>query len=145
MSTRKGNVILLEPTIAEAVNRAQAQIEAKNPNLPNKETVAHAVGVGAIVSTDLKADRMMVHDFDLDAMVSFEGETGPFTFTSRTRSSYLGKADFTPSADATYSLNDVESWEIIKLIQDFPRIINRASDNFEPSIVAKLAVTAQAL
>ena len=25
LSTRKGNVILLEPTIAEAVNRAQAQ------------------------------------------------------------------------------------------------------------------------
>ena len=48
LSTRKGNVILLEPTIAEAVNRAQAQIEAKNPNLPNKEAVAHAVGVGAI-------------------------------------------------------------------------------------------------
>ena len=34
-----------------------------------------------------------------------------------------------------YSLNDAESWEIIKLIQDFPRIINRAADNFEPSII----------
>ena len=33
LSTRKGNVILLEPTIAEAVHRAQAQIEAKNPKL----------------------------------------------------------------------------------------------------------------
>ena len=30
LSTR-GNVILLEPTIAEAVSRAKAQIEAKNP------------------------------------------------------------------------------------------------------------------
>ena len=29
LSTRKGNVILLEPTIAEAVNRAQAQIELR--------------------------------------------------------------------------------------------------------------------
>ena len=55
--------------------------------------------------------------------------------------SILRKANFTPSADATYSLNDVESWEIIKLIQDFPRIINRASDNFEPSIVAKFAIS----
>ena len=39
------------------------------------------------------------------------------------------------------ALNDVESWEIIKLLQDFPRIINRASDNFEPSIVAKFAIS----
>ena len=67
LSTRKGNVILLEPTIAEAVNRAQAQIEAKNPNLPNKEAVAHAVGVGAIKFYDLKTDRMNGYDFDLDA------------------------------------------------------------------------------
>ncbi|MFQ9891185.1 MAG: arginine--tRNA ligase [Streptococcus sp.] len=141
LSTRKGNVILLEPTIAEAVNRAQAQIEAKNPNLPNKEAVAHAVGVGAIKFYDLKTDRMNGYDFDLDAMVSFEGETGPYVQYAHARiQSILRKADFTPSADATYSLNDVESWEIIKLIQDFPRIINRASDNFEPSIVAKFAI-----
>ena len=79
------------------------------------------------------------YDFDLDAMVSFEGETGPYVQYAHARiQSILRKADFTPSEDATYSLNDVESWEIIKLIQDFPRIINRASDNFEPSIVANL-------
>lgn len=142
LSTRKGNVILLEPTIAEAVNRAQAQIEAKNPNLPNKEAIAHAVGVGAIKFYDLKTDRMNGYDFDLDAMVSFEGETGPYVQYAHARiQSILRKADFTPSADATYSLNDVESWEIIKLLQDFPRIINRASDNFEPSIVAKFAIS----
>ena len=142
LSTRKGNVILLEPTIAEAVNRAQAQIEAKNPNLPNKEAVAHAVGVGAIKFYDLKTDRMNGYDFDLDAMVSFEGETGPYVQYAHARiQSILRKADFTLSEDATYSLNDVESWEIIKLIQDFPRIINRASDNFEPSIVAKFAIS----
>ena len=82
------------------------------------------------------------YDFDLDAMVSFEGETGPYVQYAHARiQSILRKADFKPSADATYSLNDVESWEIIKLIQDFPRIINRASDNFEPSIVAKFAIS----
>ena len=47
-------------------------------NLPNKEAVAHAVGVGAIKFYDLKTDRMNGYDFDLDAMVSFEGETGPY-------------------------------------------------------------------
>ena len=78
LSTRKGNVILLEPTIAEAVSRAKAQIEAKNPELENKDQVAHAVGVGAIKFYDLKTDRTNGYDFDLEAMVSFEGETGPY-------------------------------------------------------------------
>lgn len=141
LSTRKGNVILLEPTIAEAVARAQAQIEAKNPNLPNKEAVAHAVGVGAIKFYDLKTDRMNGYDFDLDTMVSFEGETGPYVQYAHARiQSILRKADFTPNAEATYSLSDNESWEIIKLLQDFPRMIKRASDNYEPSIIAKFAI-----
>ena len=141
LSTRKGNVILLEPTVAEAINRAASQIEAKNPNLADKEAVAHAVGVGAIKFYDLKTDRMNGYDFDLEAMVSFEGETGPYVQYAHARiQSILRKADFTRSATTTYSLADAESWEIIKLIQDFPRIIKRTSDNFEPSIMAKFAI-----
>lgn len=142
LSTRKGNVILLEPTIAEAVSRAASQIEAKNPNLANKEAVAHAVGVGAIKFYDLKTDRMNGYDFDLEAMVSFEGETGPYVQYAHARiQSILRKAEFTVDVNKIYSLKDAESWEIIKLIQDFPRIIVRASDNFEPSIIAKYAIS----
>ena len=76
LSTRKGNIILLEPTLQEAISRAKAQIEEKNPELENKEEVAHAVGVGAVKFYDLKTDRRNGYDFDLEAMVSFEGETG---------------------------------------------------------------------
>lgn len=142
LSTRKGNVILLEPTIAEAVSRAKAQIEAKNPELENKDQVAHAVGVGAIKFYDLKTDRTNGYDFDLEAMVSFEGETGPYVQYAYARiQSILRKADFKPGTAGNYSLNDAESWEIIKLLQDFPRIINRAADNFEPSIIAKFAIS----
>lgn len=141
LSTRKGNVILLEPTISEAVSRAKAQIESKNPNLPNKDVVAHAVGVGAIKFYDLKTDRTNGYDFDLEAMVSFEGETGPYVQYAHARiQSILRKADFTPDETTPYSLSDTESWEIIKLIQDFPRIIVRSADNFEPSIIAKFAI-----
>ena len=141
LSTRKGNVILLEPTIAEAVKRAENQINAKNPSLPDKESVAHAVGVGAIKFYDLKTDRLNGYDFDLDAMVSFEGETGPYVQYAHARiQSILRKAEFTPSVNQIYNLDNTESWEIVKLIQDFPRIIKRAADNFEPSIVAKFAI-----
>ncbi|HGH7926847.1 TPA: arginine--tRNA ligase [Streptococcus agalactiae] len=141
LSTRKGNVILLEPTVAEAINRAASQIEAKNPNLADKDKVAQAVGVGAIKFYDLKTDRTNGYDFDLEAMVSFEGETGPYVQYAHARiQSILRKANFNPSNSDNYSLNDVESWEIIKLIQDFPRIIVRAADNFEPSIIAKFAI-----
>lgn len=141
LSTRKGNVILLEPTIAEAVKRSLAQIDTKSPDLVNKEAVAHAVGVGAIKFYDLKTDRTNGYDFDLEAMVSFEGETGPYVQYAHARiQSILRKADFQPQAAENYQLNDTESWEIIKLIQDFPNTIVKAADNFEPSLIARFAI-----
>ena len=141
LSTRKGNIILLEPTLQEAISRAKAQIEEKNPDLENKEEVAHAVGVGAVKFYDLKTDRRNGYDFDLEAMVSFEGETGPYVQYAYARiQSILRKANFTPSTDATYSLNDPESWEIIKLLQDFSRVVKRAAENYDPSLIAKYAI-----
>lgn len=141
LSTRKGNIILLEPTLQEAISRAKAQIEEKNPELENKEEVAHAVGVGAVKFYDLKTDRRNGYDFDLEAMVSFEGETGPYVQYAYARiQSILRKANFTPSTDATYSLSDPESWEIIKLLQDFSRVIKRAAENYDPSLIAKYAI-----
>ena len=141
LSTRKGNIILLEPTLQEAISRAKAQIEEKNPELENKEEVARAVGVGAVKFYDLKTDRRNGYDFDLEAMVSFEGETGPYVQYAYARiQSILRKANFTPSADATYSLNDPESWEIIKLLQDFARVVKRAAENYDPSLIAKYAI-----
>ena len=141
LSTRKGNIILLEPTLQEAISRAKAQIEEKNPELENKEEVAHAVGVGAVKFYDLKTDRRNGYDFDLEAMVSFEGETGPYVQYAYARiQSILRKANFTPSADATYNLSDPESWEIIKLLQDFSRVVKRAAENYDPSLIAKYAI-----
>ena len=141
LSTRKGNIILLEPTLQEAISRAKAQIEEKNPELENKEEVAHAVGVGAVKFYDLKTDRRNGYDFDLEAMVSFEGETGPYVQYAYARiQSILRKSNFTPSTDATYSLSDPESWEIIKLLQDFSRVVKRAAENYDPSLIAKYAI-----
>ena len=141
LSTRKGNIIRLEPTLDEAEARALTQIEAKNPGLENKEAVAHAVGVGAVKFYDLKTDRDNGYDFDLEAMVSFEGETGPYVQYAYARiQSILRKAAFVPASDANYALNDAESWDIIKLLQDFPSIIQRAAEKYDPSVVAKYAI-----
>ncbi|XCY67427.1 arginine--tRNA ligase [Streptococcus iniae] len=141
LSTRKGNIIRLEPTLDEAVSRALSQIEAKNPNLEDKEEVAHAVGVGAVKFYDLKTDRDNGYDFDLEAMVSFEGETGPYVqYTYARIQSILRKAEFTPNEEASYALKDTESWEIIKLLQNFATSIERATDKYDPSIIAKYAI-----
>jgi arginyl-tRNA synthetase len=143
LSTRKGNVILLEPTIQEAVKRAQTQIDAKNPDLADKAAVAHAVGVGAIKFYDLKNERLNGYDFNLEEMVSFEGETGPYVQYAHARiQSILRKAAVQSETLLTGSLalTDDESWAIIKGLQAFSSVVARAARTFEPSAIAKYAI-----
>src|SRR5699024_1815784 len=75
----------------------------------------------------------------IEEVVQFEGETGPYVQYTRARAmSILRKAGVsTFDASGTYALSDDYSWEVIKLLQEYPHTIKRAYDNFEPSIIAK--------
>lgn len=140
LSTRKGNVVFLDQVLKDAVSLAERQIEEKNPNLSNKKQVAHDVGVGAVVFHDLKNDRMDNFDFDLEEVVRFEGDTGPYVqYTNARAQSILRKANKEISMD-NLSLNDDWSFAVAKALADFPAIVEKASEKFEPSIIAKYAL-----
>ena len=130
MSTRRGKVVLLEDVLDEAVERAASQINEKNPGLENKEEVAEQVGVGAVVFHDLQHDRRNDFNFNLDDIVQFEGETGPYVQYTRARAlSILKKAGVTPNnfnSEMKFSLTDNYSWSVIKLIQSFSDVLRRA-------------------
>lgn len=142
LSTRKGNVILLQNVLNDAVDLAKKQIEEKNPNLKDKDEVAESVGVGAVVFHDLKNERRDNFDFNLEEVVRFEGETGPYVqYTNARALSILrksGKTDFVDAQDL--ALADSEAWDTIKLLQEFPEIVSRAGAKFEPSVIAKYSL-----
>lgn len=141
LSTRKGKIILLAEVLNEAIALAKAQIVEKNPTLENKEEVARQVGVGAVVFHDLKNDRLNNFDFALEEVVHFEGETGPYVqYTHARCQSLLAKAAFDVENVGDLSLNDEESWEVIKLIQSYPEVVLQAANTYEPSVIAKHAI-----
>lgn len=143
LSTRKGNVIFLDQVLQDAVSLAGKQIEQKNPDLAHKEQVAHDVGVGAVVFHDLKNERTENFDFDLEEVVRFEGDTGPYVqYTNARAQSVLRKAaklGQKPNLN-NIALNDDWSFAVAKALADFPRIIARSCDKFEPSVIAKYSL-----
>lgn len=142
LSTRKGKVVLLEGVLKEAIHLAYEQIEAKNPNLANKDEVARQVGVGAVVFHDLKNDRMNNFDFDLEEVVQFEGETGPYVqYTHARAMSILRKAGKDLENLNTLALSDDYSWEVLKLIENYPNVVKFAEERSEPSVIAKFVVS----
>lgn len=136
MSSRKGHVVLLEEVLHEAIALAEKNIADRNPDITNKTEIAKAVGVGAIIFHDLKNERMNSISFSLQDMLTFEGDTGPYIqYTFARAQSILRKGKVTNSTFT--GLDTEESWEIIKLLQIFPKKIEKAYKQCAPSVIAK--------
>ncbi|UQS82624.1 arginine--tRNA ligase [Bombilactobacillus folatiphilus] len=142
LSTRAGRVILLEDVLHDSVELAQQQIALKNPNLKNKEQVAHDVGVGAVIFHDLKNNRTDNFDFQLEEVVRFEGETGPYVqYTHARAMSILRKANYQGQVAAFDAATlDDNAWNIVMNLAHFPEIIQQAARQKEPSLIAKYAL-----
>ncbi|MHC5010783.1 MAG: DALR anticodon-binding domain-containing protein, partial [Planctomycetota bacterium] len=108
----------------------------------NAERVAEQVGVGAVVFNDLKNRRENDIDFDLDAIVSFEGKTGPYVMYSHARAcSILRRAEETlrPADEVDVAaLSDPTEQALIRLVARFPDQVDAARERDEPSEVARL-------
>ncbi len=143
LSTRRGHVIFLEEVLDEAIERARTIIEEKNPNLPEKESVAEAVGIGAIIFGDLKNTRIHEVNFSLDEALNFDGETGPYVqYTYARTQSVLEKAGSTPISDKINGnfIAGEEAWQLLKGLIDYPITLERALERNEPSILARYLI-----
>jgi len=85
--TRAGGTVRLIELLDSAVQRARAEIETKPHTLSPEEleTVAHQAGIGAVKYADLSTSRTKDYTFDLDRMVSFNGNTGVYLQYANTR------------------------------------------------------------
>ncbi|CAM3289880.1 arginine--tRNA ligase [Filibacter tadaridae] len=139
MSTRKGKIVLLEEVLNEAIALAQSTIETKNPDLANKKDVAQAIGVGAIIFSDLKQHRRHDIEFNLASMLQTEGETGPYVQYANARAHSVLRKAGSMRAFTVSEVNDFE-WAVVKLLEQFPDAVKRAADELDSSIIAKYAV-----
>lgn len=138
MSTRGGKFKKLEVVIKQATDLAKEAIISKNPNLKNQRKVAKAVAIGAIIYNDLKNERHLNVDFNLENMLKFEGQTGPYLQYSGVRIESIVKGydiDLT-KVDSNVFQED-NYFEIVKLLAQFPSVLHRAKETYSPSVVAK--------
>lgn len=140
LSTRKGHVVLMEDILNMSVEKTKNIIEEKNPNLESKDKIAEEVGIGAIVFDDLYNSRIKNVVFDFDKMLNFDGETGPYAqYTHARACSIIKKAGIDKiDYNVDYSLlSDEASFNVCKMINEFPEKVIEAADKNEPYIVAR--------
>ncbi|HBJ1649145.1 arginine--tRNA ligase [Clostridium botulinum] len=141
LSTRKGEVVLLDDLIRESVEKTLEVINEKNPELENKEEVAKKIGVGAIIFTYLKNSREKDIVFDWKEILSFEGETGPYVQYSYARANSIISRAENISSEVDYSkLSSKEEFELVKVLANFNNQIKLATDKLEPSILTRYVI-----
>lgn len=138
LATRTGNVVLLKDLFAVAIEKARAIMNEKNPNLENKEEVAEAVGVGAIVFHYLSNTRMKDINFVMEDALSFDGNTGPYVqYTYARACSILSRAGEDASFNGPTRFTSDEETALAKTLCKFGERVCAALEDYEPSYITR--------
>ncbi len=141
LATRTGNVILLSELFRQSIEKVREIMTDKNPDLENREDVATAVGVGAIVFNYLYNSRIKDINFTLEQALSFEGSTGPYAqYTYARTCSILEKAMAAGIPAGEGKLTHESEAELIKTLSRFPEIVSAALEQYEPSVITRYAI-----
>lgn len=147
MSTRKGNLVLLEDVLNQAGKEAYQIIEEKarhsdDPDFTEekKREVAEIIGTGAVIFFDLKAKRTKDVNFDWKEILNFDGDSGPYLQYSGVRmAAVLQRARQEKLSWPKDSLPEIGSpWErdLALQILALPAVVEAAARDFEPSLIA---------
>ena len=160
MSGRKGLGVKADDLINQLETGALAEVEKRNPDLPEseKKTTAHEVAVAALRYFLLKFTRNTVIAFDFKEALSFEGETGPYCQYAAVRTNSIFRKlgnETVAAADALVNQIDedgalqarvaevlsgeagTEIWSLVMLSQQLDDLILQCRNSAEPANLAK--------
>ncbi|HEV8701392.1 MAG TPA: arginine--tRNA ligase [Candidatus Polarisedimenticolia bacterium] len=158
MSGRRGLGVKADDLLDALLKQAQAEVQARNPDLEpgTGEALARAISVGALRYLMVKFTRNKVLAFDFDEALSFEGETGPYLQYAVVRAAGIfekmgraGGPDERQAArwalEAAFDLPAGEAaeehWGLLTHIARFRETVAQAVETLELSQIAKYAFT----
>ena len=144
MKSREGTVVDADDLIDSLHADALAAIKEKGRDgeVGDADEVAEKVALGALHYYMLQATPIKDMLFNPAESLSFNGNTGPYLQYMGARiNSILAKAKEAgvisdSSEDAVSLLSSEEEWALIKLLGDFPVVVEKGAENLDPSVIA---------
>jgi arginyl-tRNA synthetase len=149
LSTRRGNMVYLSKLLDEATARARTVVEQKNPDLSDaeKDDIAEAVGIGAVVYNDLYQDLRRNIVLDWERMLATEGNSATYLQYSHARCrSILRKAagegaiQHAGAAELELLAHPSEQ-QLIKHLARLPDAVREAGSRYTPFVIADWCYT----
>ena len=144
MKSREGTVVdadnLVDSLHADAL--AAIKERGRDEEVGDADDVAEKVALGALHYYMLQATPIKDMLFNPAESLSFNGNTGPYLQYMGARiNSILGKAKDSgiktdSSTEAVAMLSSEEEWALIKLLGDYPVVVEKGAENLDPSVVA---------
>jgi len=134
-----GKLVTLSSLLDEAEQRAEQRIREEGLDIPEEDvpTVARAVGIGAVKYADLRQNRASDYEFDLDKMVSFKGNAGPYVqyAYARTRS-ILRKGEVDPdSVGGPLRIGEPAEALLARQLLRFGEVVHLSAESYQPHLV----------
>ena len=145
LKTRSGSNATLASLLYEAIARGTHEVQqrSRDPKSPTHELneqelmeIGQAVGIGAIKYADLSNDLSRDYVFDLDRMVSFEGDTGPYLQYANARiQSILRKAGSLDNS-APLCVDAFEERQLGLMLLRWNSVVHETARTLEPHRIA---------
>ena len=145
MKSREGKVVDADDLIAEMIETAaemSVQLgKLEGYNKTEKENICRKIGLGALKYYILKVDPKKNMTFNPAESIDFNGNTGPFIqYTYARIRSVMKKAEETGAGQGERDCGDMvpntKEISIIKLLNDFPALVNQAAGELSPALIA---------
>lgn len=112
----------------DAIDRAYKIINKKddNRNENEKKDIANKVGIGAVIFSNLSTTLIKDQVFDLDEVLNYTGETGPYIQYNYVRIKNLFKGEGIPKMediDINILIENKVSYNLLRKIYKFRRYI----------------------
>jgi len=140
MKSREGTVVdaddLMEEMVSTAKNIAKELGKLEGMTDEQANTLYETVGMGALKYFMLKVDPRKRMLFDPAESIDFNGNTGPFIQYTYARIQSLKRKHTAEVALPSAVDITAKEQEIIKLLTEFPAVIQEAAANYSPALVA---------
>jgi arginyl-tRNA synthetase len=134
--TRSGDSVLLAGLLDEAITRADDALVSRHVDLDEMSRTALALDIAraAIKYADLSGERQRDYVFDLDRMLAFEGDTGPYLQYAHARLRSIFRRLGTPwTRDvATFALASETERHLALGLLAFPEAFDLALESLQP-------------
>jgi arginyl-tRNA synthetase len=143
MKSREGTVVdaddLMDGMVEAAREVTEASGKIDNFSQEEKDVLFDTIGMGALKYFILKVDPKKKMLFDPKESIDLQGNTGPFIQYAHARIKSILRNYDKPTHELTIAVNihlHEKERELIKLIYDFPKVLEESAKTYNPSDVA---------